>query len=149
MYVPTETDHWVSEDFMLLSEIIKDYDYNLELRWIPPENRKTLNEQKKPYVIWNLSLNIPVRYISQGEDPREVLAMLFTSDNRHGNVLERIEALETAQRAFEMKKDLEDREELMDKAAFLMASKKNYIHFNGKKLDDQLREVPGSRKRHI
>lgn len=133
---------WVNEQFATLAEVIRDYDEGLELRWIPPENRKTANERAKPMVIWDLSKNVPVRYLSERDNPSDVLAALFDSDNKHGNVLDRIEKREVALQLLEMRRNLDEAEELKDQAAFLMRTKKNYIMHNGRKLDDQLREIP-------
>lgn len=132
---------WVSEQFATLAEVIQDYDSNFELRWIPPEHRKTENERAKPMVIWDLSQNLPVRYLSERDNPADVLAGLFDSDNKHGNVLERMEARETALRLLEMRRQMDEHEEMKDQAAFLMRTKKNYIMHNGHKLDDQLRRI--------
>jgi len=142
MRVPIVIDgQWVSEEFATLAEVIKDYESSLELRWIPPENRKTTNERAKPIVIWDLSKNIPVRYLSERDNPADVLAMLFESDNKHGNVLDRLDKREAALQLLEMRRQMDEAEELKDQSAFLMRTRKNYIKFNGKKLDDQLRPL--------
>ena len=140
-FVPTETGHWVSEDFSRLAELLQDYDYNLELRWIPPENRTTENEQKKPYMVFHKGSGYPIKYLRQGADPREVLEEIIMGDMSRGNVLARIEAKEAANQLFKMKEEIDEREQKMDEVAFLVGTKKNYIKHNGKKLDDQLRPI--------
>jgi hypothetical protein len=150
MSVPIVVDgQWVSEQFATLAEVISDYDPSFQLRWIPPEDRKTNNERAKPMVIWDLSKNLPIRYLSERDNPVDVLASLFESDNKHGDVLDRMDKREAALQLLEMRRQMDEHEEMKDQAAFLMRTKKNYIKFNGKKLDDQLREIPGSRKKVI
>lgn len=139
--VPAVDGHWISENFARLSEIVKDYDHNLELRWIPPENRKTHRDRANPYVIWHIAENRPVRYISELEDPVIVLGALFASDMRRGNVLERIEAQETANEIMRLKEEMESQEEARDQVAWLAKTKKNFITHNGIKHDDQYRKL--------
>lgn len=141
MYIPTETGHWVSEEFMLLSEVIQDYDSNLELRWIPPENRTTENERKKPCMIWHRGQMVPIMYISEREDPAEIIARLFLGDQRHGDVLTKLDKLDAANQALEMRRQMELAEEAKDQVAWAVGTNKNYIKFNGKKFDDQFREL--------
>lgn len=141
MYVPTETGHWVNEQFARLAEIIHDYDPYLELRWIPPDKRTDPGDSSRPYCIVDTRSNYVVRYCSDLDDPVAVLASIFAADNRHGNVLNRIDAHNNAAEAFKLKEQMELQEQLQDEAAFLMATKKNYIKHNGKKLDDQLRVI--------
>lgn len=139
VFIPTDNGYWVDENFSRLAEIIKDYDPYLELRWIPTDKRT--REDKKPYVIIDTRINQPVLYASELDSPQEILTKLFEGDNRHGDVLRRLEAANAAKEAFEMKERLEMYEELNDQTAFFVGSNKNYLNFNGKKFDSNRRVI--------
>lgn len=139
VYVPTETGQWVSENFERLARVLMDYDENLELRWIPYDKRTSRDD--KPYVIIDKQIEQPVIYAGELDSPVDILARVFESDNKHGNVLDRLEKKEAAQKALEYKKRMDEYEELEDQAKFLLDSKKNYVNYNGRKLDEFRRPV--------
>lgn len=151
-YIPTQDGRWVSEKFMRLSEIIKDYDPELELRWIPPEKRT--REDGKPYCIVHRQANgneYIVMHAGEADEPEHILAKLWTGDNRKHNTLEYLESLDAAREAFRMKEQMDIAEAQKDFAAFLMGTEKNFINtrhpITGEmlKLDSQLRRRDGHR----
>lgn len=148
VFIPTETGHWVSEEFCRLSEIVRDYDPALELRWIPPENRT--RDDKKPYVIVDTRHSYPVLYASELDSPSEILATLYQGDaERNGAILPRLEAMEAAARTMQLKEWQDKLEEAADEAEFVMKSPLNTIRHNGKKLDDQRRVVGPAVERKV
>lgn len=143
-FIPTESGHWVSEHYERLARVVQDYDPQFELFWIPPEHRITPEERKNCYAIVEHSPlgDVVAFHASELDTPESILERLFMSDNKHGNVLDRIDAHNAAIKAMQMKEELDQREEAMDKVAWLMGTKKNYIEMgNGRVLDDQLRLV--------
>lgn len=141
-YTPTDDGHWVSEKYMRLAEIVHDYDPQFELRWIPPEHRTDPQDITKCYVIWDIVTNNPVLYAGELDTPEHVLGRLFDADNKHGNVLERIDAHNAAIEAFKLKEEMDIREEQREKVAWLMGTKKNFINMGkGRVVDDQLRRI--------
>ena len=141
-FVPTDTGRWVSENFERLAQAVQDYDPQFELRWIPPEYRETAEERKNPYVIVDILTNSPVFYAGELDTPEDILTRLFNSDNKHGDVLERMNARNAAVRALELLKKSDEIEERKERVAFLMKTKKNFINMgNGRVLDDQLRPI--------
>lgn len=146
MIVPSEDGHWISEDFARLSEVIVDYDPRFELRWIPPESRETREDRAKPFCVWDTLTNSAVLLASENDTPAQILARLWRGDpNKQGgydNILKQVEAEEQAQKALDMKARIEEEEEKMEYAAWLMATKKNFINLgNGRKVDSQLRPL--------
>lgn len=139
MYTPTDDGRWVSEEFERLARVIKDYDEYLELRWIPPEHRT--RDDKEPFAIVDTRTNYTVLHANELETPASILGRLFSADNKHGNVLDRVEANNTAVEVLEKKKQLDEWEEMHDVAGFLYSSNKNYIKHNGKKLDHNRRPI--------
>jgi hypothetical protein len=129
------------KDTSRLAEIIHDYNYTLELRWIPEAKRG--EEDIFPYVIVQ---NLPnggeelVMYLTPGEvaNPPGVLARLFNSDNaKHGKggVLKRIEAMEHAQEIWDTKVAMEDMEERKDFWRSLWKSPLHHYRHAGKGFD--------------
>lgn len=118
--VPTEEGFFVSEGFLNLSEVIQDYDHNLELRWIPSDKRE--RDDKEPYVIWDNLTNNPVIYAKEQDSPEEILGRLFMSDNKTTSVLERIEMQERAKKVMDHKASMEAMEEMHDQSRFLLTT---------------------------
>jgi hypothetical protein len=146
--VPSDDGRWISDEYARMSEIIQDYDYNLELRWIPPEHRS--RDDKKPYVIWDKLSNTPVLFASELDTPAEIIATLFQADaTKNGHVLQRLEAMESAQRILNVKARLEAMEGAADQAHFLLKSPLHTNRLNGKKFDHNLRVIGPSVDRKI
>lgn len=143
-FIPTDTGEWVNSDFERLARIVKDYDEKLELAWIPPDKRT--RDDKKPYVIIDTVTKSPVLYASEMDTPLDILTQLFMADNKHGNVLDRLEAANRAQQAIYMKAKMDMYEELHDKAQFLFNTEKHYINM-GRDEDGKLIRMDDSRRR--
>lgn len=144
MYVPTDDGRWVDEKFARLAEVIQDYDPAFELRWIPPEHRTDPNDHKRCYCVVETGPTGEhvVFYAGPQDTPEYILGRLFDSDNKHGDVLKRIDAHNAAIEALKLKEELDRREEQKEKIAWLMGTKKNYINMgNGRVVDDQLRRI--------
>jgi hypothetical protein len=150
LYIPNTQDinDWVSERFSILAEIVREYDSYLELRWIPPDKRT--RDDKKPYVVIDTRTNYPVHYASELDNPEDILAKIFAGDGTKNNVLDQLEAQEAARKVFLMKEWLVKMEEAAEEAEFFMKSPLNWINFNGKKFDDQRREIgPAIDRKHL
>jgi hypothetical protein len=143
----TESNIWVDDNFQRLAEIIKDYDPYLELRWIPPGQRETDAEKKNPYCIVDTRSNYIVMFASERDTPESILSRLFQADNKHGSVLDRLDADNAAKEAFRLKSLMDEEELKKDFTAFLIGTKQNYIKtrnpITGEKVkfDDQLRRI--------
>jgi hypothetical protein len=147
MMIVTENGEWVNENFQRLAEIIKDYDPYLELRWIPPGQRDTDADKKNPYCIIDTRSDYIVMFASERDTPQSILARLFTADNKHGSVMDRLDAENAANEAFRLKAQIDDEEMKKDFVAWLIGTKQNYINTRNPitgekvKLDDQLRRI--------
>ena len=138
-FIPTDDGRWVNADFERLARVIQDYDPKLELRWIPPENRT--REDKKPYAVVDTVSNTVVLHASELDTPEAILTSLYTADSKHGDVLERLEAANIAREVLNLQMWIDEREDMMDQAKFLMFSPLNTVKFNGKKLDHLRRPI--------
>lgn len=140
MYVPSESGEWIDENFARLSEILQDYDPHLKLMWIPPSERSD-SDTSKPFAVVDTRTNYVVMYADETDKPQEILTRIFEGDNSKHNLQSRVQAWDIAEKAFKMKKELEEREEAMEFTSWMIGTKKNYIKHNGVKLDDQLRRI--------
>lgn len=139
VFVPTETGQWVNEHYERLARVIKDYDHNLELGWISPDKRTT--DDKYPYAIIDTRYNHVIFYASELDTPEQILARLWRGDLNKNNPLKEFEAMEAAQKALQMKQQMDDYEDSADRAKFLMQSPLNTVRYNGKKFDHNRRVV--------
>lgn len=147
MMIATEEGGWVDENFARLAEIVKDYDPYLELRWIPPGQRDSDADKKNPYCIIDTRSNYIVMFASERDTPQSILARLFTADNKHGSVLDRIDAENAAAEVLRLKAQIDDEEMKKDFVAWITGSNLNYYKVRNPvtgeklKLDDQLRRI--------
>ncbi len=141
VYIPAGDDgRWVSEDYVRLGELIKQYDNCLELRWIPPEHRT--DDEKKPYVVMDLVGNYPVLWANELESPQSILQRIFEADNlKGGNVLDRIDAKDAAAKVFALKAREDEMLAKRDLAVFMLSSPLNFMKHNGVKYDSERRRI--------
>lgn len=145
----SEDGYFRSEKMLRLAEILEDFSPEMELKWIPPDKRNNV-DKSKPYCIVHTpsDRNKPpyvVMYATETDDPVDILARLWYGDTRRDNVIRKVEAREAAQRAFELKQQMEETQEKADLFHFLMTNRSkywtSYKDDQGKtiKLDDQRR----------
>lgn len=143
VYIPANDKdgavRWVSEEYERLARIVQDYDQAFELRWIPPEHRT--RDDKKPYVVVDTTTERPIVYASELDSPTDILATIFQSDMKQGNVLERIEARERAEKIIQLKERHDRLEELLEKYQWMAESNLNYMKVDGKKYDSERRVI--------
>lgn len=137
VYVPTESGHWVNENFARLAEIIVDYDETINLAWIPPENRTAFDQ--KPYaVIHNNPANgkqYVLFYLTEDEmlRPDQVLSRIFNGDMKNDkDPLARLEAEERGWKLMELKTQMEEAEARQDFIKSVVGSGKHYFKHNGR-----------------
>jgi hypothetical protein len=141
-YIPTDDGRWVSEHFERLARVIQDYDPQFALCWIPPEHRLTPDDRRNCYAVMDTITNTVVFHAGELDTPESILSRLFDSDNKHGNVLERIDAHNAAVKAMQMKEQMDKAEERQEIISWLIGTDKNFIDMgNGRVVDDQLRTV--------
>lgn len=126
-------DHF-SEKYQRIAEVIRDYNPELELAWIPPSDRTAFD--KEPFAIFHNSAQFG-RYLigtfREDQMDHRIISHLFKIDNKNRNVLSDLEADEAARQLLEMKKKLDDQEERHDFVRSVVTSKKHYYKHNGRK----------------
>lgn len=113
-----------------IAEIIRDYDPDLELAWIPPSAR--LREDKEPFAIFHNNPRYLVGTFSEDKMDHRILAHLFMINNQNGSVLERLEAEDRARKLLEYKNQMEEMEIAHDFAKTVIKSKKHRFKHNGR-----------------
>lgn len=149
IYVPTSDGRFVSQKMQDLTEIIKDYDEWLELKWIPPENRREPGDELEAYAIFDTNPttdNKPIMFFKETDTPEEILSRLLMGDTSKGDPLKKIDAHNDMRKLMQMKRFQIEMEEAEDQASFLIQSPLNYLKWKTSdgqvvKLDDQRRRV--------
>lgn len=137
VFVPTETGHWVNENYARLSEIINEYDPNLQLAWIPPEHRTV--SDTKPYAVVHTNpangKQYTMFFLTEDEMTRPdiILSRVFNGDIKNGaDPLARLEAEERGKQLMELKAKMEEAEERQEFIASVVGSHKHYFKHNGR-----------------
>lgn len=137
----SEIDGWVSAEFHRLAEVINDYDNHLWLEEIPVHVRETINDKKQSFRIIDDRTNTVVMYADSLSNPTAILTRLWSMDQKHGNVIDRMDAANRAAEALRLKAEIDDREARMDFSAFIIKNTKSRWEHNGKIYDDEFRNL--------
>lgn len=124
----------LSQKHMRVAEIIKDYDPDLELAYIPKAERTAFDA--RPFAIVHTNPANGYRYVvmtcKEEEVDHTILARLFAANTDENDVIGQLEAHDTAVRLMEYHKRMEDMEEKREFMKTVITSKKNYYRHNGK-----------------
>lgn len=137
--VPHEDGHWINEEISRTVEIIRQVWPNLDVKWIPPENR--VGREAAFVIVQKLpdGREVPVFHVqTEAEFNRGILARIDLGDTTKHNTLEIIEAQERAYRLYQEKLAQEQMDEANDFASFVLSGgreRKNWVRHNGWKFD--------------
>lgn len=126
----------VNANHQRIAEIIHDYNPDLELAWIPPENRTA--EDSLPFAVIHNQMDgqrYVVFYLSEADLDHRVLARIFSSDMRKNDpkaVINEIEMNEAAERILDSKKSEEAHQERLEFGKALLTSPKHTYRHKGK-----------------
>jgi len=123
-------DGFISEKQARVASIIQDYDPDLELVWIPP-NQRLPEDDGKEFAVLHRRPDYIVFYVRADEVDERVLQRLWRSDNSNGNVLNAMDAHNAAVEAMRMREQLDREEETADIARTVLASKLNTFKHDG------------------
>lgn len=130
----SELGHFVSEEHRRIAEVINEYEPTLSLVWIPPDKRSF--DDTHPFAILHSPSNRQpyiVRKLSEQQINSDLVAWLWSNDQaRNGRDLNAyLDAQQAAEKALQMKRSMEIREEANDVALHIVKGKNWYKH-NGK-----------------
>jgi hypothetical protein len=134
-------DEWISAEFQNLAEVINDYDPDLYLEMVPKEHWDQLVDKKKVFRVVDGRNKKIVLYAEALSRPDEILAALWSMDQKHGSVVIRMETLNAAQKALDMKKQMDERGELMDFVKFIGKNQKSRWEHDGKIYNEEFRNL--------
>ena len=116
IHVPGTNDA-ITETHRRVDELLKGYDPDLELMFIPPGSRGPLDT--KPWAVVCRPRNGKPYTVGFFDDADErLLAHIMSIDNAQGNVLSKVDALNKAREALQIK----ERQEAMMEAGLIAAS---------------------------
>lgn len=135
--VPHEDGSFISQKVSRVVEIIRDYDHNIDVRWIPPNQR---GAEDPAFAIVGKDIHGREYVIFYVQDESQfdgrVLERLFQMDQaKNGNVLSDIDAKNAAVRAIRAKLHQEQLEEAHDLAQSILKSKKHTYRHDGVKYE--------------
>jgi hypothetical protein len=135
--VPHEDGHWINEEISRTVEIIRQKWPNLDVKWIPPENR---GPKDAAFAITERlpdGREVVLRHVqTEKEFNRNVLALIELGDTSKHDTLSIIEAQERAYREYEQKLFEEQIAEANDFSAFVIRGGRDKLHtvrHNGRK----------------
>jgi hypothetical protein len=128
--VPCDDGSFISAKAMRVVEIIRDYDENLDVEWIPRERRlpgdnaiRVVDNRVGGLARVVLSFRDEAEFIL--EDGADVLERLFLADWTRGDPIARMDARNAAAKALELHRALERVEETKDIGRHALASPKH------------------------
>lgn len=130
---PHEDGHWISERVSRIVEIIKDYDPNIDVQWIPSEERLSRDPEFRLVTLDNLGKPYIMFFVDNEEKFNEsVLARIFQSDQGANPLkLNAIEAHNAAIKAVKMKEKMDELQEAHALARSIWKSPKSKYKHNG------------------
>jgi hypothetical protein len=141
-----DVSRWVSAEFQRLAEVINDYDHNLFLEWIPPEQHANLVDKSKVFRIVDDRTKTIVMYFDSLANPQEILTRLYLADQSHVDPVAEMEARNIASQRLELQKKLEEREAQKDLTLFIARNTKSRWTHNGRVRDEQFNDLGPVRK---
>lgn len=127
--IPTDDGRWVSESHERIARIIQDYDPELFLAYIPPDKREPGDV---PFAVIHQPAGKMSYVVFTAEHCDErILERLWTSDNKHGDVLSRLDAHNAALEAIKLKKQMDEQEERRELVQSIVKSPLNVYKHNG------------------
>ena len=134
-------DEWVSAEFQRLAEIINDYDQYLFLEMVPVAEQVSLIDKSKVFRIVDDRNKKIVLYADSLANPPEILARLWGMDQKNGNVIARMDALNAAKEALALKERLDEIEAQRDFALFVAQNTKSRWYHDGRIRDEEFRDL--------
>lgn len=128
-YVPAADGSFISERHSRVAELIKNYNANLDVRWIPPANRSPDDPAFCIVERTKSGKELIAFYCDDLND--DILGMVYRGDNSKGNVLDALEAHNKAVRDIDHQTKLDERQERKELTAAILKSPKSIYKHNG------------------
>lgn len=123
----------LSQQHTRVAEIIQDYNPELELAWIPPNERTAFDA--KPFAIIHNQPN-GGRYVvgtfSEAEMDHRIIAYLFNHDARNRDILSDIDRENAAKELLAMKEQMDHAADMQEMGRAMVKTRKSTWHHGGK-----------------
>lgn len=136
-----DLSRWVSAEFQRLAEVINDYDHNLFLEWIPPEQHAGLIDKSKVFRIVDDRTKTIVMYFDSLANPQEILARLYLADQKHVDPVALMDARNIAAQRLELEKKMEERAAQRDFTMFVAKNTKSRWKHDGRVRDEEFNDL--------
>lgn len=132
--VPHSDGRWINERVSRIVEIIRDYDPNLEVCWIPPDKREPGDAAFAIVETGPSGLRTVAFYVqTEAEFDERILARVFAGDTTKNDVYGNLEAQNAAVEAIKLKRQMEAWEEEKDHMRHVLKSPLNkYVGKEGR-----------------
>lgn len=138
MAEPLGDGTWVNSKIARIVDIIGDYDPQLEVRWIPRADR--IADADVFQIVDNRINRVAFTVKDEASFDETVLARIFEADmcrvnNGPATMLQKIDAFNTAVKALELKKKLDDEEERNEQVVSILRSPLHAYKHEGYRYD--------------
>lgn len=130
-----DAGRFINEKHERIAAVIRDYDPELELAWIPPENRDSTDTQ--PFCILHNNPNgtrVPVSFWREDQIDERLVEWCFENDFKKHNpddIFDRVQAQNLAQRLVQRKKYEEEAAERWEFGEFRLKTPLHSFKHNG------------------
>lgn len=126
---------WISEEVSRVIEAIREYDHNLDVKWVPPDLREPDDPAFAIVERTRDGKEVVAFYVqNETEMNRGILARVIAADNLKHNVNDNIDALNAANKILAQKIRQDQIDEANDLAKAMWRSPLHTYRHNGKKL---------------
>lgn len=127
---------FISAKISRIVELIREYDYRLDVKWIPPNMRGASDPAFAITETLGDGREVVAFYVqSEAEFDETVLARIYEGDNTKGNVQARVAAQNAAISRVREVRAAEERAQYYDLAKSIIRSPKHTYRHNGRKYD--------------
>lgn len=146
IYFPSNDGHWISEKQRRVNEILKDYDPQLELQWIPPGRRNDKDEAFR--VVCFPANGHPYLVCTSMEADERLLTAVFRSDakRRGKNLISWLDDYNSARAIYNAKVNQENLQEAHEIAKSVIRNNKSSYMIKNKSGELIDLEHPGNRR---
>lgn len=126
---------FVSQEHQDIATIIQDYNPELHLVWIRPQDRTTAEDRKFPFAVMHMPRDgepYIVMQIRENELDQRVLARIFEADQSKGDPLAKLNAHNQAAQVLKEYRRAQEVEELNDLHETILKSPLHTFRHNGK-----------------
>jgi hypothetical protein len=144
----SQIDEYISQEFQNLANVLSDYDSNLVLEMVPMADWDKLVNKSKIFRVVDTARNQIVLYADSLTTPQDILARVWSMDQRHNKVVTNLDLRNAAIQALELKKRIDEFQEQKDFAYFIIKNQKSRWTHEGRVRDEHFRDL-GSVRKHI